>query len=175
MFTCRQIFTETRLLPYSTNEFTFVAPSSLQTYVESVLSPEQAKALRTLSIWTSVAPGTPITTSTDSTDTTTTWNSWIPTPNIANGGLLNGIQDLRLSISMFASEAGEGEWRDMREIQGLFWFMKLARLKKVSVAVGQDEDSGIVDERGVIRAYAGEVRRRILGIHVPRTIADEEE
>lgn len=175
MFTCRQIYAETRLLPYSTNEFTFVAPSSLQTYVESVLSSEHAKALRTLSIWTPVAPGTPTTNSTDSTDTTTTWNSWIPSSKIVEGDLLRGIQELRLRISVFASEAGEGDWRNMSEIQGLFGFMGLACLKRVSVAVGQDEESGIVDERAVIQAYAEQVRERMLGIDVTRVVVVEEE
>lgn len=169
MFTCRQIYAETRLLPYSANEFAFVAPSSLQTYVESVLSPHQATALRTLSIWT------PTTNSTDSTDTTTTWNSWIPSSTIVDCRLLSGIQELRLSISVFASEAGDGEWRDVREIQGLFRFMGLTRLKRVSVVVGQDEESGIVNERAVIQAYAEEVKQRMLGVYVPRAVVVEVE
>ncbi|TLD37711.1 hypothetical protein E2P81_ATG03386 [Venturia nashicola] len=175
IFTCRQIYTETKLLSYSTNDFIFVVPSSLEIYAQHVLSPAQARALRTLSIWMPLAPGGPITANKGPTDTNTTWNSWVPSPTIVGAGLLSGIQELRLSISVFANEAGNGEWMNTREIQGLFGLMRLSSFKRVSIAVGQDEESGVVDARATVEAYAEEVRERMLGIYVLRDVVAEEE
>lgn len=89
--------------------------------------------------------------------------------------LLQGIQELKLSLSVFASEAADGEWRDMREVEGLFRFRSLATLKRVVVAVGQDEGGGVVEEKAVIKAYAEEVRDKMLGIYVPRPIEIDDE
>jgi hypothetical protein len=178
MLTCRQIYTETRLLPYSTNEFIFVGPSSLQTFVECALKPDQVQALRCFSIWTAVCPTVPTPAgmvSAESVDTTTTWKTWVPSKKIVEEGLLRSIQELRLSVSVFASEAAEGEWRDVKEIQGVFGFGALAGLERVSVVVGQDEESGLGDGREVIRTYAKEVRERLLGTYIPRPVVVYEE
>jgi hypothetical protein len=150
----------------------------MQTFVESTLNPEQAKALRNLSIWTAVAPTAPTApglASSETTDTTTTWKSWVASSKIVQEGLLQGIQELRLSISVFASEAAEGEWRDMKEIQGIFGFRNLTNLKRVSVVVGQDAESGAGEGREVVWGYAEEVRERLLGTYVPRPIIQEDE
>ncbi|KAE9970643.1 hypothetical protein BLS_004811 [Venturia inaequalis] len=96
---------------------------------------------------------------------------------------LNRIHSLRYgayqqyldAVSVFANKAGESEWTKLREIQGLLAFMRSADLKRVSVAVGQDEESGVFDERAVVQAYADEVRDSVLEIYVPRAVVVEEE
>lgn len=120
-----------------------------------------------------LAPGGPITTIAASTDSTTMWNSWTPSPTIVDRALLTGVQELRLCISVFANDAGDSEWMNWREIQGLFAFMGLSFFQRVTVAVGYDEESGVVDERAVIEAYAEEIREKMLGIHVPGDVVLE--
>ncbi|QDS73082.1 hypothetical protein FKW77_000145 [Venturia effusa] len=174
MFTCRQIYAETRLLPYSANEFMFVTPNSLQTYVESVLSHEQSKALKTLNIWSAVVPDAAGANTSDFTGTAT-WTCWDPPIAISDGGLLEGIQEVRFNISVFAGDANRGARRDLRGIQGLTEFLKLTRLKRLSVAVGQDEESGILDERGETQAYAAEIKAKIFGIFAAKEAPAEQQ
>jgi hypothetical protein len=150
----------------------------MQTFIESALKPDQAKALRSLSIWIAVAPTAPTApdmVASESTDTTTTWKSWSPSPKIVDEGLMQGIQELQLAISVFDSEAADANWRDMKEVEGILRLKDLTSFKRVSVAVSQDEEGGAGSNREVVNMYAEEVKERLLGVYVPRPVVVEEE
>jgi hypothetical protein len=103
------------------------------------------------------------------------WKSWVPSPKIVEQELLRGVQEIGLSVSVFASDAGaEGEWRDMKEIKGIFNFRDLAQLKRVSVIVGKDENGHLERKWKEVKMYVEEVRDRLLGTFVERVVEQEE-
>jgi hypothetical protein len=159
--TCKQIYHEAKLIPYSSNTFVFVTPSSLNTFVSKVIAPAQSRALRSIGIWTAISTNEVI-------DPETSWKHWRPSSQIADEGLLNGIQNVQLSISVFASfltHTETGAWRDLKHIAGILEFGK-SGLKSVGVAISQSVEGSPEDassDRKALGEYAEDVRSSLLG------------
>jgi hypothetical protein len=159
--TCKQIYQEASLIPYSSNTFVFVTPSSLNTFISKVLAPAQSRALRSIGIWTAISTN-------EVTDPETSWKYWKPSAQTVDEGLLSGIQKIQLSISVFASfltHDDAGAWRDLKHIGGILEFGK-SGLKKVGVAISQNFEASAEDESlggKALGDYAEDVRLSLLG------------
>jgi hypothetical protein len=159
--TCKQIYQEARLIPYSCNTFVFVTPSSLNTFVSKVLAPTQSRALRSIGIWTAISTN-------EIKDPETSWNCWKASSQIADEQLLSGLQHLQLSISVFAGFSAHDDpwaWTNLEHLGGVLEFRKFG-LKEVGVAVSQTVDAGCEDESSdakALGAYAEDVKLSLLG------------
>jgi hypothetical protein len=143
----------------------FVSPSSLNNFASKVLVPNQAHALRSLAVWTAIptqeVPDPEI----------LSWKSWRPSAQIVDGGLLSGIRDLQLSVSVFASLLSQDdrqEWRDFELIGG---FMEFGKLKSVGVAVSQVSLGDSALDAKELKEYVDEVKARLLERKGAKTIS----
>jgi hypothetical protein len=157
LLTCKRIYQEANLIPYSSNTFIFVTPLSLNIFVSKVLTQAQSRALRSIGIWTAISTH-------DVSDPQTSWKYWRPSSQIVEQGLLSSVQNLQISISVFASSLDQDDpqaWRDMKQISGLLEFAKNG-LRGVGVAVSHtvDSDGGLA--RKELIQYAEDVRATFL-------------
>jgi hypothetical protein len=147
------------LIPYSSNTFVFVTPLSLNTFVSKVLTQAQSHALRSIGIWTAISTHSV-------SDPQTSWKHWTPSAQIVEQGLLAGVQNLQLSISVFASFLDQDDplaWRDMSQISGVLELAK-GGLRSVGVAVSQTVESHGGLARRELGEYAEEVRSTLLEV-----------
>jgi len=155
LLTCKQMYLETYLLPYSSNTFIFIAPASFETFVASALLPAQARALRSVAFWSPVNDKHTI-------GHDLSWKSWKFSSALVDERLLCGIQRLQVNLSVYESEFVA--WDNVGEIRGLLGLRVLARwgLRSVEAAVGCDGPLKNLNLEGVVR-YENRVREILLG------------
>jgi hypothetical protein len=109
-----------------------MAPPSFETFVTTTLTRRQARALRSLALWSPIAPANII-------DKELSWKHWRMPPRIQSNNLLVGLQSLILNFSIFDETS-------LSHIDGLGGIMILGRvvgkgLRKIEVKMTWDETS----------------------------------
>lgn len=166
----RQVYHETRCVPYALNTFVFLSRSSLMHFATQLLRPHQAEALRNITVW---VPLNDI--PRPSTSGALNWHFNVGLEPLALQRL-SGLLNLEVKISMFHSylqwitSGVADDWKDGSAVAGL-QDLKALSLRTVKVSVEEEHSTGChcctqpgqVLQQADVTSYAEGVRRQILG------------
>ncbi|KIV99566.1 uncharacterized protein PV09_08744 [Verruconis gallopava] len=158
LFTCRQIYEEASLIPFTANTFIFVSPASFESFATAALLPHQAQALRSITLWS------PITAS-RFTDAKISWSSWSIPQIVRERELLVGLQHLTVHLSIYRDDSAH-VLDSTRGILSL-GHCHIKRLKTVTISTtydGVDEAHGASETlQKAIEQYTMRLKHVLLG------------